>query len=387
MEDDNKKDTVDSNDVVPYVLANYERATEYGIADAERQLRAVNPFSPDRGLLYALRISVCLPRIRKLDTLASRYNTAENRGLLRSRESPYYQKVYDFLTDKYLCRFVELADEVYQEAQKTAGQRVTKEAKVKVLYDTQEKIFNSMQLFEHVFVSLEGATDSFLKQISEDIANIQHSPMTMKPNQRNISIYKANADIVKGYTLSVAMQLRTPLKYLEMLGQIFDLEADPPQIPIEYGCWIPQCKSWAELGIDIKEWTEGTMASDIGPIPASGGQYLEFLKAFRTIVESTMSPEQMKDAILSLGTDNSYFASILSTHPNLQGDKLNQWLGYDEILGISGFNPTLAKALYEAGFRTAEGVKSASDKELCSVKGIGQAKVKEIRELQNQVTK
>jgi hypothetical protein len=226
---------------------------------------------------------------------------------------------------------------------------------------------------------LETVVDNFLKEISKDITK------AMEPNQRNISIYRANADVIKGYTLSVTMQLRTPLKYLEMHHEIFDLQSDPPQIPIEHGCWIPQLKSWAELGINLKEAPEGTMASDVGQIPASGGQYLEFLKAFRKIVESTMDPEQKRDAILSLGTNNSYFASILRTHPNLQGDKLNQWLGYDKILGISGFNPTLAKALYEAGFRTAGAVKNATDKELCSVKGIGPAKIKQIRELQNRV--
>ena len=207
----------------------------------------------------------------------------------------------------------------------------------------------------------------------------------MEPNERNISSYKVNADILKGYTLCVTMQLRTPLKYLEMHGQIIDLESTPTQVPIEHGCWVPQCKPWTELGIDLKEAPEGTMASDIGPIPANGGQYLEFLKVFRNIVESIMSPEQKKNAILSLGTNNNYFASILSTHPNLQGDKLNQWLGYDKILGISGFNPTLAKALYEVGFLTAKALKDATDKELRSVKGIGQAKVKQIRELQNPI--
>ena len=68
MEDYVKRESVDSKDVVPYVLANYERATEYGIADAERQLIATDPLSPDKGLLYALRISVCLPQIKKLET-------------------------------------------------------------------------------------------------------------------------------------------------------------------------------------------------------------------------------------------------------------------------------------------------------------------------------
>jgi hypothetical protein len=54
-------ENVDSKDVIPYVLANYDRATESGIADAERQLMLAEPFNPDLGLLYALRISLCLP--------------------------------------------------------------------------------------------------------------------------------------------------------------------------------------------------------------------------------------------------------------------------------------------------------------------------------------
>lgn len=107
-------------------------------------------------------------------------------------------------------------------------------------------------------------------------------------------------DIMNGYQFSATMQIGTPLKYLEMHGQINSGPAkNLPQVPQEHGIWLPKLKSWAELGISgLKEPPEGTMASDIGQIPTNGGEYLNFLKAFREIVESNKHIEEQSKEIL-----------------------------------------------------------------------------------------
>ena len=188
-------------------------------------------------------------------------------------------------------------------------------------------------------------------------------------------------DVVKVSQFFATFQLGTPLKYLEMQGQTLDLKSAIPYIPPLYGVLMPILRTWKELGINLREAPESTCASDIGPIPENGGQYLEFLKEFRAIVESKTEPEQKRNAILSLGKDNDYFADILIKH-DFQGDKINQWLGYDEVLGLPGFNPTLAKSLYDAGFKSAEMLINASNKDLMSIKGFGQARINQVRKLQ-----
>ena len=172
-------ENVDSKDVVPYVLANYDRATDFGIADAEHQLLLAEPFSPDAGLLYALRISVCLPTLKKLNTLASRYNTAclgaGNMGLLTSKRSQHYQKVYEFLADRFLRKFTELADEYIQNAQCDESKCTSKKAKLNCWYVAKEIIQKSREAFEHKLPGLDGVIEAFETEIQNEIERINSS--------------------------------------------------------------------------------------------------------------------------------------------------------------------------------------------------------------------
>ena len=109
---------------------------------------------------------------------------------------------------------------------------------------------------------------------------------------KNIGIPVGN--IAKGWKFGATIQLRTPLRVLARHGEIHDGLSDPPAIAREQweGYWLPLLKSFKELGIDLPDMKLAhTQASDIGPIPLDGGEYLKFLIKIRTIVEADSSVE------------------------------------------------------------------------------------------------
>jgi hypothetical protein len=97
-----------------------------------------------------------------------------------------------------------------------------------------------------------------------------------------------NNDVITGLQFCATMQLRTPLRVLLRHGEIHtDRNTKPPRIALEpwEGIWLPKLKTFRELGVDMDEPSMGTMASDVGQIPADGGDYLPLLIAVREIVE------------------------------------------------------------------------------------------------------
>ena len=93
-------------------------------------------------------------------------------------------------------------------------------------------------------------------------------------------------DIIKGWELSVTMQLRTPLKWLQRHREFHEGPERPKETPPpEHACWVPVPHTWRELGIDADDVPEKTMASQVGQIPVDGGDFLPFLLEYRMITE------------------------------------------------------------------------------------------------------
>jgi hypothetical protein len=93
-------------------------------------------------------------------------------------------------------------------------------------------------------------------------------------------------DIIAGWEMSVTMQLRTPLNWLQRHREFHEGRQRPAEkLPPECACWVPVGKSWRDLGIDMDEVPESTMASQIGQIPVDGGEFLPFLLEYRMIFE------------------------------------------------------------------------------------------------------
>lgn len=126
------------------------------------------------------------------------------------------------------------------------------------------------------------------------------------------------------------------------------------------------------------------MASDIGPISGDGEMYLAFLKAFRGIVEFAASPDEKREAINALSRGNPEFAKYISMHRSQSNNWPDEWLGYQGWLQIPGIGTRIARRIYDAGFRSPEAIRQATDQELAAVKGIGKAKIAEIRRVMSQ---
>jgi hypothetical protein len=123
----------------------------------------------------------------------------------------------------------------------------------------------------------------------------------------NLNDMSEFSDLMTGWQMSVTMQMRTPLKWLQRHCE-YHAGADRPleQLPPEHACWVPVAKTWRSLGIDMDELPDSTMASQIGQIPVDGGDFLPFLMEHRMIVEGAA------DALAALGARTPKYAALLS---------------------------------------------------------------------------
>lgn len=195
--------------------------------------------------------------------------------------------------------------------------------------------------------------------------------------QRGIDL-SANADILAGWRFCATMQVRTPARVLSRHGELHaDLSSPPPVIATEMweGIWLPETKTFAELGFGMAE-PQFSMASDVGPIPSDGGDYLPFLLAVREAAERDGSPEARRAAVervldrpaserfvASLGREAvlaRLFPPFLTTIPRLSG--------------------LVAAAIEAKGWTTPQQISALSDGELRSITGVGPKVVAALRE-------
>jgi hypothetical protein len=138
---------------------------------------------------------------------------------------------------------------------------------------------------------------------------------------------------IKHYRFAATHQLRTPLAILNRHGETHPgpLQAVPKIASEQDGIWLPVLKSWAELAgpnvapevlkrLQAVSTPPEMMASDVGPIPSDGGKYLPFLKAFRSIVESSATSDEKRSGLCLLAS-NSEFREYALIHAK----KLESW--------------------------------------------------------------
>jgi hypothetical protein len=113
-------------------------------------------------------------------------------------------------------------------------------------------------------------------------------------------------DLIAGWQMSVTMQLRTPLAWLQRHHEFCAGAARPVEaLPMEHACWVPVTKTWRALGIDMDEIPHTTMASEVGQVPVNGGDFLPFLLEYRMIVEGAA------EAMASLASRQPQYAHLL----------------------------------------------------------------------------
>lgn len=196
----------------------------------------------------------------------------------------------------------------------------------------------------------------------------QDSKITYKHNDDRS--YEKNVDVLAGLEFFATLQIRTPLNVLNHHGELFN---GPPSQAPNYasqadGIWIPKTKSWAELGIDIEEMSQGQCASDIGPVTPE--EYLPFLKNFRRIVESNKSVEQKIVLIRELQTHSNNYKIIFKRLQKSYGEFPEAYF-YMQLMQLPGVGKKTAHNLFQQGYCSKEQVLSANQEELTQVPGIG----------------
>ena len=149
-------------EVTGYTLANFDTVTEEQIGQFERDVAQACRYSPESGLLYALRVSKCVPTLKSFKTLGSRWGTAFSGprgagGLIGGTDSPNYRTTHDFLVKLYSDRVEELCREIVANAEKDAVNRKTESARCNVLYAAIGKI-------EQAYFQVSWVPDPWAKQ-------------------------------------------------------------------------------------------------------------------------------------------------------------------------------------------------------------------------------
>lgn len=194
-----------------------------------------------------------------------------------------------------------------------------------------------------------------------------------------------NQDVINGLQFSATMQLRTPLRVLKRHGEIHsDVNTEPPKIGHEMweGIWIPKTKTWRELGLDVDEIKESTMATDLGQITAT--EYLPFLISVREIIEKNESIDSRINMMRNKPMTGSW-KTYIDKHGGV--DKIINQFFPRFIDTIPKLNILTIDELYRLGIVTPNKLEETSDSELMAINGIGKAKLKTIRDYCANITK
>ncbi len=121
-----------------------------------------------------------------------------------------------------------------------------------------------------------------------------------------------------------------------------------------YGCWFPLIND-KNLQIEKSNKKEE--------------RELEFLKKFRKTYESNLSHDKKHEVISGL----SFEYKDLELHKSI-----TDWYLW-ELCEISGISYSISEILYDKGIRTKKDISSCEDKTLLLISGLGQARLKKIR--------
>lgn len=176
----------------------------------------------------------------------------------------------------------------------------------------------------------------------------------------------------RAWIFCATMQLRTPLRVLSRHGEVFDGPGDPPEIIRSRweGIWMPALPGQTKF--------YGTMASDVGYVPADGGEYLQFLLAIRRIVEAPDASD----------------ASCTNLARELQNPRWAPWIerlhGEERIKmefcrpffdSLRGFNSRVTQSLFVAGLTAPADIAAVSDEDLLTLPGFERSVVERLREV------
>ncbi len=151
------------------VAQDFANVSEEQIGHLEYQVGMTAPDSLERHLLYALRVSKCVPSLRNLDTLVSRWGVAwsgaAGMGLDAAKASPHSSTIVDFLSNLYHNKFRELAQLTVMTSIENAAKRKSEAAKQKVLDKGVAKLVAAKNAFSFKLPGIDREVQSYVDRI------------------------------------------------------------------------------------------------------------------------------------------------------------------------------------------------------------------------------
>ncbi|WP_448228906.1 hypothetical protein [Pseudoxanthomonas mexicana] len=189
------------------------------------------------------------------------------------------------------------------------------------------------------------------------------------------SSIEGNEDIIKGWQFCATLQLRTPLTVLQQHGRrVPRSPGGPPVVTTEMwqGIWT------YDVGDEFSMFDAVSMASEVGSIPANGGDYLPFLIAFRTITEGG-APVTEKEAAMRALMKQSGPGGTPYTKYHKVKDLIDEVL--PRTIALLPISRPVRSEVVATGLNTLAKVEAASDKELLAINGLGPKSLAGIRAL------
>jgi hypothetical protein len=274
---------------------------------------------------------------------------------------------------------------VINESLKIANESViydTRVSRIQVVKDTLARLKELSILYPDVSIVSLDSVEVSIKAVERETRDMMAyvlknaSESVQQHNSRMGEIITDKDSVLNGIVYAATLQLRTPLWILLKDGEKWS-EGTPPEVGEPWmGIWVPELKTWKELGFEgIKEFGEGSCASDIGPVKRS--KYLPFLIEVRGVIETEKTMESKIKSLQTIMAKKKY-AEMVNQNDN--HNRIMDMLYPPVISTRNGLTPSLSASLRELNISTVRQLREMPDKDFLAIKGIGASALKKIRE-------
>lgn len=380
---------IDNDNTLNSIVNDFESRKHAKAKDLEKSLGKALPNDVIWGVLQDIFLESFIKNHKVL------LNCVYQQGLLVQKEKNYKQAIVsyayglyylmnfykaDFRPMAHIIDYVSTETELIEMAQEKFINKIQRCVKYANLEVTEIKTIASKLIlgsplpyleFEDFFTIIE----PYLFKKDMSYPNQSSGDLQSKPLEEWSWAYNGNDELMNGLIFQATLQLRTPLEVLKHHNEVFNNKREaPPQYAKEgwEGMWLPNLKTWRELGIDEDEMPNHTVSTDIGSLEDDEAEkYYKFLLEFHTIVENNHL--SVKDKINHLETlyhDNPHYNNFFDR---------NSFESYFGLLISNVFSSKVALTLKNAGFRTLEDLKGADLEYLVTLNGIGKATLEKLK--------
>lgn len=276
-------------------------------ADRELYMALMDALERMPGSFAAARLEALLASVREINTAAydkiGRELIAELRAFVASETDFQSQllmraapvnvsfaavSVDAVFTAAYAQPFRISKDGAVPMAQYLAG---LSDARAKVVRDTVALGWVEGQTVDQIVRRLRGTKargfeDGQMEGSRRHLEGMTRTALNHMSNVTSQRVWKANEELVAGWTFLAVLDSRTTLRCASLDGEVFPVGKGPIP-PLHINCRsvsVPKVKTWRELGVNMDEVPTGTRASVGGQVRADMS-YSEWLRSQPVIVQ------------------------------------------------------------------------------------------------------